>query len=72
VLDEWANGCHFTVKLEQRLYTPVYAEILCAMAAVENDPIDGPCLHERFTAWAGFGMYAVTPSQFTDSHTVFE
>jgi hypothetical protein len=27
------------------------------MAIVENDPIDGPCLRERLTAWAGFGMY---------------
>jgi hypothetical protein len=58
-LDEWSNGHPSTVKLERKEYKPVYDEILRMMAIVENDPIDGPRLHERLTAWAGFGMYVL-------------
>ena len=54
MLDEWSNGRPSTVKLEWKLYQEVYHGILHAMAAVEDDPIDGPRLHERLAAWAGF------------------
>ena len=50
-LDEWSNGHPSTVKLERKLYKAVYDEILRAMAAVEDDRIDGPRLRERLTAW---------------------
>jgi len=56
-LDEWSDGHPSTVKLERKVYKSVYDEILRTMAVVENDPIDGPRLRERLTAWAGFGMY---------------
>lgn len=70
MLDEWSNGRPSTVKLEQKTYKPVYGEILSAMAAVENNRIDGPRLRERLAAWAGFGMYVLTPSitSLTDPH----
>ena len=56
MLDEWADGYPSIVKLERNAYKQVYDGILHAMATVEDDPIDGPQLHERLTAWAGFGM----------------
>jgi hypothetical protein len=50
------------VKLDSKDYKAVYDGILDAMAIVENDPIDGPSLQERLTAWAGYGMYVTHPS----------
>ena len=39
------------------------------MAVVENDPIDGPCLRERLTTWAGFGTYVpILLHHFANSH----
>lgn len=68
-LDEWSDGHPSTVKLERKAYKLVYDEILRTMAVVENDPIDGPRLHERLAAWAGFGMYVSTlPHRSTSSH----
>lgn len=55
-LDEWSNSYPSMVKLEWKLYKGVYDEILRAMTAVEDDPIDGPCLHEHLAVWARFGM----------------
>ena len=49
-LDEWSDGHPSTVKLERKAYKLVYDEILRTMAVVENDPIDGPRLHERCRA----------------------
>jgi hypothetical protein len=55
-LDEWSGGLPSTVKLEGKLYKPVYDEILLAMDTVDGDTVDGPNLRERLAAWAGFGL----------------
>jgi len=56
------------VKLERKEYKPVYDEILRMMVVVENDQIDGPRLHERLTAWAGFGTYVLIPPAASLAH----
>ena len=56
------------MKLERKEYKPVYDEILRMMVVVENDQIDGPRLHERLTAWAGFGTYVLIPPAASLAH----
>lgn len=63
------NGYPSTVKLERKDYVLIYDEILEAMARVEDNPIDGPLLHERLAAWAGFGMYVSISYDVSPTHT---